>query len=47
MAVLFVITVAFANVMILGGGLGEGLIYGLVGIGGFVCLLYAVAKYYS
>jgi len=30
-----------------GGDFGEGLVYGLVMIGGAVGLIYAVAKYYS
>jgi hypothetical protein len=31
----------------LGGGLGEGMVYGLVVLGGIVSLIYAVAKRYS
>jgi hypothetical protein len=46
LVVLTVVTTALWT-FFLGGGLGEGMIYGLVVVGGIVCLLYAVAKYYS
>jgi hypothetical protein len=47
LVVLFVFSIAVFNEMFLGGSFGEGLVYGLVVIGGAVGLVYAAAKYYS
>jgi len=44
---LFVCSIAGFNVLLFDGDFGEGMIYGLAVIGGFGCLVYAVAKYYS
>jgi hypothetical protein len=47
LVVVFVFSIAVLNESLFSGGFGEGLVYGLVVIGGFGCLVYAVAKYYS
>jgi len=43
----FVFSIALLNELLFGGDFGEGLVYGLVALGGAVGLIYAVAKYYS
>ena len=47
LVIAFVCSIAVLNEMFFGGSFGEGLVYGLVVIGGFVLLVYAAAKYYS
>lgn len=47
LVVFFEFSIAVFNEMFLGGSFGEGLVYGLVVIGGAVGLVYAAARYYS
>jgi len=43
-AAVIVLSAALFNALIFGGGLGEGMVYGLIVVGGIVWLLYAVGK---
>jgi len=47
LVILFVCSIAVLNELFFGGSFGEGLVYGLVVIGGAVGLVYAAARYYS
>jgi restriction system protein len=47
LVVFFVFSIAVFNEIFLGGSFGEGLVYGLVVIGGAVGLVYTAAGYYS